>query len=121
MPAFRRVHCDLNMPELVENAIAKKEYSLVAYRPETCRETVARFQRGQFKEHPVVVTTASGSCSKEELIGRGFAECLIQAVSPYGADEVSDKCAIKGKSDEKAGFYLPLLSYGNESVVDVPG
>ena len=71
---------------------------------------------GNAKTIPIVVTTASGSCSKEELIERGFAECLLKPFSISELMEISDKCAIKGKQNEKPDF-TSLLSYGNESVM----
>ena len=57
-----------------------------------------------------------GSCSKEELIERGFAGCLLKPFSISELMEISDKCAIKGKQNEKPDF-TSLLSYGNEAVM----
>lgn len=71
---------------------------------------------GNSKTIPVVVTTASGSCDKEELMERGFAGCLFKPFSISELMEVSDKCAMKGSPDEKPDFST-LLSYGNESVM----
>ena len=47
----------------------------------------------------VVVTTASSSCSKEELIERGFAGCLLKPFSISELMEISDKCAIKRQTE----------------------
>ena len=124
MYAHEGVHCDTctDAAELVE-MIREKEYSLLLTdlnMPETngfeLLELLRASNVGNSRNIPVVVTTASGSCSKEELIGRGFAECLFKPFSISELIEVSDKCAIKGKSDEKPDF-TSLLSYGNESVV----
>ena len=71
---------------------------------------------GNSRTIPVVVTTASSSCSKEELIERGFAGCLLKPFSISELMEISDKCAIKGKQNEKPDF-TSLLSYGNEAVM----
>ena len=71
---------------------------------------------GNSKTIPVVVSTASGSCSKEELMERGFAGCLFKPFSISELMEISDKCAMKGSPDEKPDFST-LLSYGNESVM----
>ena len=71
---------------------------------------------GNSKTIPVVVTTASGSCDKEELTERGFAGCLFKPFSISELMDVSDKCAIKGKQNEKPDFST-LLSYGNESIL----
>ena len=124
MYAHEGVHCDTctDAAELVEMT-REKEYSLLLTdlnMPETngfeLLELLRASNVGNSRNIPVVVTTASGSCSKEELIGRGFAECLFKPFSISELIEVSDKCAIKGKSDEKPDF-TSLLSYGNESVV----
>ena len=124
MYAHEGVHCDTctDAAELVE-MIREKEYSLLLTdlnMPETngfeLLELLRASNVGNSRNIPVVVTTASGSCSKEELIGRGFAECLFKPFSISELIEVSDKCAIKGKSDEKPDF-SSLLSYGNESVM----
>ena len=64
----------------------------------------------------MVVTTASGSCSKEELIGRGFAGCLFKPFSISELMEVSDTCAMNVTQNERPDF-TSLLSYGNESVM----
>lgn len=62
------------------------------------------------------LTTASGSCSKEELMERGFSGCLLKPFSISELMEVSDKCAMKGNRNEKPDF-TSLLSYGNEAVM----
>lgn len=118
------IHCDTctDVAKLME-LIRKKEYALLLTdlnMPEIdgfeLLELLRSSNVGNSKAIPVVVTTASGSCSKEELIGRGFADCLFKPFSISELIEVSDKCAIKGKSDEKPDFSF-LLSYGSESVM----
>ena len=47
---------------------------------------------------------------------RGFAGCLLKSFSISELMEVSGKCAIKDKPDEKPNF-TALLSYGNEFVM----
>ena len=71
---------------------------------------------GNSRDIPVVVTTASGSCSKEELMDRGFTGCLLKPFSISELMEISDKCAIKSNQNEKPDF-TSLLSYGNEAVM----
>ena len=124
MYAQEGIHCDTctNAAELME-LIRKKEYSLLLTdlnMPEIngfeLLELLRTSNVGNSKTIPVIVTTASSSCSKEELIERGFAGCLLKPFSISELMEVSDKCAIKGKSDEKPDF-TSLLSYGNESVM----
>ena len=47
---------------------------------------------------------------------RGFSGCLLKPFSISELMEVSGKCAMKGKLNEKPDF-TSLLSYGNESVM----
>ena len=124
MYAQEGVHCDTctDGAELIE-LIRKKEYSLLLTdlnMPEINGfeqlELLHTSNVGNSKTIPVVVTTASGSCSKEELIERGFAGCLFKPFSISELMEVSDKCAMKGNRNEKPDF-TSLLSYGNEAVM----
>ncbi|MCE9009503.1 hybrid sensor histidine kinase/response regulator [Bacteroides faecis] len=118
------IHCDTStdVAKLME-LIRKKEYALLLTdlnMPEIngfeLLELLRTSNVGNSRAIPVVVTTASGSCSKEELIERGFAGCLFKPFSISELLEVSDKCALKGTWDEKPNFST-LLSYGNESVM----
>ena len=118
------IHCDTctNAAELME-MIRRKEYSLLLTdlnMPDIngfeLLELLRASNVGNAKTIPVVVTTASGSCSKEELIERGFAECLFKPFSISELMEVSDKCAMTDTLDEKPDF-TSLLSYGSESVM----
>lgn len=71
---------------------------------------------GNSRDIPVIVTTASGSCGKEELIEHGFTECLFKPFSISELMEISNKCAMNAAQNEKPGF-TSLLSYGNEAVM----
>ena len=124
MYAQEGVHCDTctDAAELME-MIRRKEYSLLLTdlnMPEIngfeLLELLRTSNVGNSKTIPVVVTTASGSCSKEELIGRGFAGCLFKPFSISELMEITDKCALSSILDEKPDFST-LLSYGNESVM----
>ena len=124
MYAQEGIHCDTctNAAELME-LIRKKEYSLLLTdlnMPEIngfeLLELLRTSNVGNSKTIPVVVTTASGSCSKEELMERGFSGCLLKPFSISELMEVSDKCAMKGNRNEKPDF-TSLLSYGNEAVM----
>ena len=124
MYAQEGIHCDTctDAAELME-MIRKKGYSLLLTdlnMPEIngfeLLELLRTFNVGNSKTIPVVVTTASGSCSKEELMERGFSGCLLKPFSISELMEISDKCAIKGKQNEKPDF-TSLLSYGNEAVM----
>ena len=124
MYAQEGIHCDTctDVAELME-MIRRKEYSLLLTdlnMPDIngfeLLELLRNSNVGNSKTIPVVVTTASGSCSKEELMERGFAGCLLKPFSISELMEVSDKCAMKGNRNEKPDF-TSLLSYGNEAVM----
>ncbi len=118
------IHCDTctNAAELME-MIRRKEYSLLLTdlnMPDIngfeLLELLRTSNVGNSKTIPIVVTTASGSCSNDELMERGFAGCLFKPFSISELMEISGKCAMKGKQNEKPDF-TSLLSYGNESVM----
>ena len=124
MYAQEGIHCDTctDAAELME-MIRRKEYSLLLTdlnMPEIngfeLLELLRSSNVGNSKNIPVVVTTASGSCSKEELMERGFADCLPKPFSISELMEVSDKCALNVAQNENPDF-TSLLSYGNESVM----
>lgn len=124
MYAQEGIHCDTcnDAAELME-MVRKKEYSLLLTdlnMPDIngfeLLELLRASNVGNSRTIPVVVTTASSSCSKEELIERGFAGCLLKPFFISELMEISDKCAIKGKQNEKPDF-TSLLSYGNEAVM----
>ena len=124
MYAQEGIHCYTctDAAELME-MIRRKEYSLLMTdlnMPDIngfeLLELLRTSNVGNSKTIPVVVTTASGSCSKEELMERGFSGCLLKPFSISELMEVSDKCAMKGNRNEKPDF-TSLLSYGNEAVM----
>ena len=124
MYALEGIHCDTctDAAELME-MIRRKEYSLLLTdlnMPEIngfeLLELLRTSNVGNSKTIPIVVTTASGSCSKEELMERGFAGCLLKPFSISELMEVSDKYAMQGNRNEKPDF-TSLLSYGNEAVM----
>ncbi len=124
MYAQEGIHCDTctDAAELME-LIRKKEYSLLLtdlnmpnINGFDLLELLRSSNVGNSKTIPVVVTTASGSCSKEELIEQGFAGCLFKPFSILELMDVSDNYATKEVRSEKPDFST-LLSYGNESVM----
>ena len=124
MYAQEGVHCDTctDIAKLME-LIRKKEYNLLLTdlnMPDIngfeLLELLRSSNVGNSKTIPVVVTTALGSCSKEELMERGFAGCLFKPFSISELMEISDKCAITMTQNEVPDFST-LLSYGNESVM----
>lgn len=124
MYAHEGMRCDTctNVAELME-MIRNKEYKLLLTdlnMPEIngfeLLELLRSSNVGNSKSIPVVVTTASGSCSKEELMERGFTGYLFKPFSMSELMEVTDNCAKKEKQDGKPDFST-LLSYGNEAVM----
>ena len=107
------IHCDTctDVASLME-LIRKKEYSLLLTdlnMPEIngieLLELLRSSNVGNSKTIPVVVTTASGSCSKEELMERGFAGCLFKPFSISELLEISDKCAIIMTQDDSKDIH----------------
>lgn len=124
MYAQEGIHCDTctDAAELME-LIRKKEYSLLLTdlnMPDIngfeLLELLRTSNVGNSRDIPVVVTTASGSCGKEELIEHGFTGCLFKPFSISELMEISNKCAMNAAQNEKPDF-TSLLSYGNESVM----
>lgn len=124
MYAQEGIHCDTcsNASDLME-MIRRKEYGLLLTdlnMPDIngfeLLELLRTSNVGNSKRIPVIVTTASGSCNKEELIERGFAGCLFKPFSLSELLEVSDRCAVNDAQDGTPDFSA-LLSYGNESVM----
>lgn len=121
MYAQEGIHCDactdvLDLMEMIRN----KEYHLLLTdlnMPEIDGYELLELLRssnvGNSKSIPVVITTASGSCNKEELLERGFAGCLFKLFSMSELMEVSDNCATKETQNDKPDLST-LLSYGNE-------
>lgn len=124
MYAQEGIHCDTctDVSDLME-MIRNKEYHLLLTdlnMPEIDGYELLELLRssnvGNSKSIPVVATTASGSCSKEELLKRGFTGCLFKPFSTSELMEVSDNCATKKTKNDKPDFST-LLSYGNESIM----
>ncbi len=124
MYAQEGIHCDTctDVSDLME-MIRNKEYHLLLTdlnMPEIDGYELFELLRtsnvGNSKSIPVVVTTASGSCCKEELLERGFAGCLFKPFSTSELMEVSDNCATKEIQNEKTDLST-LLSYGNERIM----
>ena len=121
MYAQEGIHCDActYVSDLME-MIRNKEYHLLLTdlnMPEIDGYELLELLRssnvGNSKSIPVVITTASGSCNKEELLERGFAGCLFKPFSMSELMEVSDNCATKETQNDKPDLST-LLSYGNE-------
>lgn len=66
------------------------------------------------KTIPVIAATASGSCTKEELLGKGFSDCIFKPFSKQDLLEVADKnITITRKIYDEPDF-SSMLAYGDE-------
>ena len=66
------------------------------------------------KTIPVIVATASGSCTKEELLEKGFSDCIFKPFSKQDLLDIADRnIADKEENDEKPDF-TAILAYGDE-------
>lgn len=124
MYAQEGIHCDTctDVSDLME-MIRNKKYHLLLTdlnMPEIDGYELLELLRtsnvGNSKSIPVVVTTASGSCYKEELLEQGFTGCLFKPFSTSELMEVSDNCATTEIQNEKPDLST-LLSYGNERIM----
>ena len=126
MYAHYGIHCEIctNTGDLME-AMRTKNYDLLITdlkMPETNGYEVLELLRssniGNSKTIPVIVATASGSCTEEELLAHGFATCLFK---PFGLSElmaVSEKClsaSHAGKGKEDMPDLTSLLAYGDKA------
>lgn len=66
------------------------------------------------KEIPIVVATASGSCSEEELLENGFTACLFKPFSISELVAVSDKCLLTSTDKDELPDLSSLLAYGDK-------
>ena len=65
------------------------------------------------KTIPVIAATASGSCTKEELLEKGFSDCIFKPFSKQDLLEVADRnIAVTKKICEEPDFSI-LLAYGD--------
>lgn len=125
MYAHYGIHCEIctNTGDLME-AIRTRNYDLLITdlkMPETNGYEVLELLRssdiGNSKTIPVVVATASGSCTEEELLAQGFSACLFK---PFGLSElmaVSEKClsaSHTGEDKEDMPDLTSLLAYGDK-------
>lgn len=63
----------------------------------------------------VIVATASGSCTREELLEKGFSDCIFKPFSKQDLIEVADRNVTgKEKTDDEPDF-TPILAYGDET------
>ena len=123
MHAHYGIHCEIcnNTGDLME-AIRTNDYDLLITdlkMPETNGYEVLELLRssdiGNSKTIPVVVATASGSCTEEELLLQGFSACLFKPFDLSELMAVSEKCLSPLLSDkEEQPDLTSLLAYGDK-------
>ena len=123
MYAHYGIHCEIcnNTGDLME-AIRTNDYDLLITdlkMPETNGYVVLELLRssdiGNSKTIPVVVATASGSCTEEELLSQGFSACLFKPFDLSELMAVSEKCLSPLLSDkEEQPDLTSLLAYGDK-------
>lgn len=126
MYAHYGIHCEIctNTGDLME-AIRSENYDLLITdlkMPDTNGYEVLELLRssdiGNSKTIPVVVATALGSCTEEELLAHGFSACLFK---PFGLSElmaVSEKSlsSLQSSKDEYPDL-TSLLAYGDKATI----
>lgn len=128
MYAHYGIHCEIcnNTGDLME-AIRTEKYDLLITdlkMPEMNGYEVLELLRssdiGNSKTIPVVVATALGSCTEEELLAHGFAACLFKPFSLSELMAVSEKClsaSHAGKDKEDIPDLTSLLAYGDKAAM----
>lgn len=116
------VACDtcVNAGELIE-LIRNKRYDLLitdlrmpGHNGYDILELLRTSNVNNSKTIPVIVATASGSCTKEELLKKGFSDCIFKPFSKQDLLEIADRnIADKEENDDEPDFAV-ILAYGDE-------
>ena len=122
MYAHCGIRCDAcdNTGDLME-AIRTRNYDLLITdlkMPEINGYEVLELLRssdiGNSKTIPVIVATASGSCTEEELLAHGFTACLFKPFDMAELMAVSEKCVKQNCVTDNLPDFSSLLAYGNK-------
>ena len=116
------VACDtcVNAGELIE-LIRHKRYDLLitdlrmpGHNGYDILELLRTSNVNNSKTIPVIVATASGSCTKEELLAKGFSDCIFKPFSKQDLLDIADRnIADKEENDDEPDF-TTILAYGDE-------
>lgn len=116
------VACDtcVNAGELIE-LIRHKRYDLLitdlrmpGHNGYDILELLRASNVNNSKTIPVIVATASGSCTKEELLEKGFSDCIFKPFSKQDLLDIADRnIADKYENDDEPDF-TAILAYGDE-------
>lgn len=125
MYAYCGIRCDAcdNTGDLME-AIRTRNYDLLITdlkMPETNGYEVLELLRssdiGNSKTIPIIVATASGSCTEEELLAHGFTACLFKPFDMAELIDVSEKCLSQKTDVEGQPDLSSLLAYGDKTAM----
>lgn len=125
MYAHCGIRCDAcdNTGDLME-AIRTRNYDLLITdlkMPEINGYEVLELLRssdiGNSKTIPVIVATASGSCTEEELLAHGFTACLFKPFDMAELIAVSRKCLSLVTDKEEQPDLSSLLAYGDKAAI----
>ena len=116
------VACDtcVNAGELIE-LIRHKRYDLLitdlrmpGHNGYDILELLRTSNVNNSKTIPVIVATASGSCTKEELLEKGFSDCIFKPFSKQDLWDIADRNIVyKEENDDELDF-TAILAYGDE-------
>lgn len=116
------VACDtcVNAGELIE-LIRHKRYDLLitdlrmpGHNGYDILELLRTSNVNNSKTIPVIVATASGSCTREELLKKGFSDCIFKPFSKQDLLDIADRnIAEEEKTDDEPDF-TAMLAYGDE-------
>ena len=116
------VACDtcVNAGELIE-LIRNKRYDLLitdlrmpGHNGYDILELLRTSNVNNSKTIPVIVATASGSCTREELLEKGFSDCIFKPFSKQDLLAIADRnIADKYENDDEPDF-TAILAYGDE-------
>ena len=116
------VACDIcvNAGELIE-LIRHKRYDLLitdlqmpGHNGYDILELLRTSNVNNSKTIPVIVTTASGSCTKEELLEKGFSDCIFKPFSKQDLLDIADKNVVDKKENDDKPDFNAILAYGDE-------
>lgn len=116
------VACDIcvNAGELIE-LIRHKRYDLLitdlqmpGHNGYDILELLRTSNVNNSKTIPVIVTTASGSCTKEELLEKGFSDCIFKPFSKQDLLDIADKNVVDKKENDDKPDFNAILVYGDE-------
>ena len=63
---------------------------------------------------PVIVATASGSCTKEELLEKGFSDCIFKPFSKQDLLDTVDRNIVNKEKMDYEPDFTTILEYGDE-------